>query len=126
MGGLSTLRRFPLDRVELGNYITVTWSTSLSYPPFPSLNQFNIKGLSQLFFWKLGILSFNPAEYNFIPYPSPEMEFYSLIRFKIKYIPFNLPTAFWGLLGPQGDVNVNFTKTVSKQMPIQSQKFLSS
>ena len=25
----------------------------------------------------------------------------------------NLPTAFWGLLGPQKDVNVNFTKTVS-------------
>ena len=31
---------------------------------------------------------------------------------------FNLPTAFWGLLGPQKDVKGNFTKTVSKQMAI--------
>ncbi len=31
---------------------------------------------------------------------------------------FNLPTAFWGLLGPQRDVSVNFTKTISKQTTI--------
>ncbi len=30
----------------------------------------------------------------------------------------NLPTAFWGLLGPQKDVNVNFTKNVGKQTAI--------
>ncbi len=30
----------------------------------------------------------------------------------------NLPTAFWGLLGPHKDVNVNFTKTVGKQTTI--------
>ena len=30
----------------------------------------------------------------------------------------NPPTAFWGLLGPQKDVNGNFTKTVSKQTTI--------
>ena len=31
---------------------------------------------------------------------------------------FNLPTAFWGLLGPRKDVTVDFIKTVSKQMAI--------
>ncbi len=35
-----------------------------------------------------------------------------------KFRTFNLPTAFWGLLGPQKDVNVNFTKTVTKQTTI--------
>ena len=34
------------------------------------------------------ILSFNSAKYNFIPDPSPEMEFYPLIRSKIEFHPF--------------------------------------
>ena len=33
-------------------------------------------------------------------------------------IPGPVPNAFWGLLGPQKDVMVNFTKTVSKQTAI--------
>ncbi len=30
----------------------------------------------------------NPAQYNFIPEPSPEMEFYPLIQTKIEFHPF--------------------------------------
>ncbi len=35
-----------------------------------------------------GVLSFNPAQYYFIPNLSPEMEFYPLIRTKIEFHPF--------------------------------------
>ena len=34
------------------------------------------------------IISFNPAQYNFIPNPSPEMEFFPLILTKIEFHPF--------------------------------------
>ncbi len=40
------------------------------------------------FFLEIRILSFNPAQYNFIPNPSPEMELYPLIRTKIEFHPF--------------------------------------
>ncbi len=30
----------------------------------------------------------------------------------------NLPTAFWGLLGPRKDVTMDFIKTISKQVAI--------
>ncbi len=40
------------------------------------------------FFLEIWILSFNPAHYNFIPDPSPEMEFYPLIPTKIEFHPF--------------------------------------
>ena len=33
-------------------------------------------------------LIFNPAQYNFIPNPSPEIEFYPLIQTKIEFHPF--------------------------------------
>ncbi len=33
----------------------------------------------------------------------------------------NLPTAFWGRLGPQKDVTVNFIKTVNKHQFLQIQ-----
>ena len=32
-------------------------------------------------------------------------------------VTFNLPTAFWGLLGPHKDVKVNFTKNVKSYHP---------
>ncbi len=34
------------------------------------------------------------------------------------HLTFNPPNAFWGLLGPRKDIMVNFTKTVSMQVPI--------
>ncbi len=37
---------------------------------------------------EVNILSYNPAQYNSNPYPSPEMEFYPLIRTKIEFHPF--------------------------------------
>ncbi len=40
------------------------------------------------FVLEIWILSFNPAPYNFIHNPSPEMEFYPLIRTKIEFHPF--------------------------------------
>ena len=36
----------------------------------------------------MAIKGFNPAQYNFIPNPTPEMDFYQLIRTKIKFHPF--------------------------------------
>ncbi len=45
-------------------------------------------------------VSFNPAQYNSIPNPNPEMEFYPLIRTKIKFHPFirkeGYPLRPWG------------------------------
>ncbi len=40
------------------------------------------------FFLEIWILSVNPGQYNFIPNPSPVMEFYPLIRAKIEFHPF--------------------------------------
>ena len=40
------------------------------------------------FFSGIWILSFNPAQFNFIPDPSPEMEFYPLIQTEIEFHPF--------------------------------------
>ncbi len=49
-----------------------------------------IKGLMWLshFFLEIWILSFNPAQFNFIPNPNAKMEFYPIIRAKIEFHPF--------------------------------------
>ncbi len=41
-----------------------------------------------IFFLEIWILFFNPAQFNFIPNPNPEIEFYPSIRPKIEFHPF--------------------------------------
>ena len=49
-------------------------------------NLFYIKLLRS--FLEIWILSFNPAQCNFIPTPKSEMEFYPLIQTKVEFHPF--------------------------------------
>ena len=59
-------------KVELKSIITL-WALSYNFIPF---------------LLEIGILSYNPACYNFIHNPNTEMEFYPLIRAKIEFHPF--------------------------------------